>query len=157
MLSMTVPIYQCEIAPGSLFVSIEYLCLNTGYALSAWVGYAFFFYIPHEISWHSAYIVQACLALILVIWTFFLPETPRWLIKNGFKCEGMFTLADLHAEGDIYYLLVAQSYSGIEAPITFESHLGGAMVTAFHPVRRWYHLTTIRPVQRYQRHFVFPP
>jgi MFS family permease len=103
---MTVPIYQCEIAPchgGGLFVSIEYLCLNTGYSLSAWVGYAFFFYIPHEISWHGPYIVQACLALILVIWTFFLPETPRWLIKNRFKCEGMFTLADLHAEGDIYY------------------------------------------------------
>src|ERR1700761_8812985 len=45
MLSMTVPILQCEIAPGharGLFVCIEYLCLNAGFAVSAWVGYGFF-------------------------------------------------------------------------------------------------------------------
>jgi MFS family permease len=80
MLSVTVPIYQCEIAPGherGLLVSIKYLCLNPGYALSTWVRYAFFSYIPHEISWRGPYIIQACLAVILVTWAFFLPETPR--------------------------------------------------------------------------------
>src|SRR5258708_37094505 len=49
MLSMTVPILQCEIAPGhsrGLFVSIEYICLNAGYAISAWVGFGFFFALP---------------------------------------------------------------------------------------------------------------
>ena len=50
---MTVPILQCEIAPSyahGMFVSIEYLCLNTKYTLSAWVRYAFFFALPSEIS-----------------------------------------------------------------------------------------------------------
>jgi len=129
ILSVTVPIYQCEIAPGhgrGLFVSIEYLCLNAGYALSTWVGYAFFFYIPYEISWRGPYIIQACLALILVTWTFFLPETPRWLIKNGFQREGMLTLADLHAKGDIYDPLVTESYAGIQAAIVLEAHIGDA-------------------------------
>src|SRR5579863_6562197 len=40
MLSMTVPILLCEIAPGharGLFSSIGYICLNTGVAVSAWV------------------------------------------------------------------------------------------------------------------------
>ena len=114
ILSVTVPIYQCEIAPGhgrGLFVSIEYLCLNAGYALSTWVGYAFF-YIPHEISWQGPYIIQACLSIALVIWRFFLPETPRWLIKNRFQCQGMLAFADLHARGDIYDLLVTNSYAG---------------------------------------------
>jgi MFS family permease len=44
ILSMTVSIFQCEIALGAeraLFVAIEYTCFNAGYALSAWVGYAF--------------------------------------------------------------------------------------------------------------------
>ena len=38
ILSMTVPILQCEIAPGhsrGMFISIEYICLNGGYTLSA--------------------------------------------------------------------------------------------------------------------------
>ena len=129
MLSMTVPIYQCEIAPGhgrGLFVSIEYFCLNSGYALSAWVGYGFFFEMPSEMSWRGPYIIQAVLALVLVIWTFFLPETPRWLIKNGFKHEGFNTLADLHAEGDLYDPVVRETYTSIDAAITLEEDMGQA-------------------------------
>ena len=87
MLSMTVPVLQCEIAPGharGVFVSIEYLCLNGGYVLSPWVGYGFFFAMPSEIAWRGPYIIQAVMAFILIAWTFVLPETPRWLIKNGF-------------------------------------------------------------------------
>ncbi|KAF8881163.1 general substrate transporter [Gymnopilus junonius] len=129
MLSMTVPIYQCEIAPGhgrGLFVSIEYFCLNSGYALSAWVGYGFFFAMPSEISWRGPYIIQAVLACILVIWTFFLPESPRWLIKNGFKREGFAAIADLHANGDIYDDIVSQSYAAIEGAIELEDNMGQA-------------------------------
>ena len=104
ILSMTVPILQCEIAPGhsrGMFISIEYICLNGGYTLSAWVGYAFFFALPSEMSWRGPYIIQALLALVLVLWSFVLPETPRFLIKNGFHDEGRRVLADLHADGDI--------------------------------------------------------
>ncbi|CAA7269793.1 unnamed protein product [Cyclocybe aegerita] len=129
MLSMTVPIYQCEIAPGhgrGLFVSIEYLCLNLGYALSAWVGYGFFFAMPSEISWRGPYIVQAVMACILVLWTFILPETPRWLISHGFKPEGLALLADLHADGDLYDDGVTETYTSIERTIALEAALGTA-------------------------------
>ena len=70
ILSMPVPIIQCEIAPGharGFFISIEYICLNGGYTLSAWVGYAFFFVLPSEMSWRGPYIIQAFLALVLVL------------------------------------------------------------------------------------------
>ncbi|KAF9552727.1 general substrate transporter [Agrocybe pediades] len=129
MLSMTVPIYQCEIAPGhgrGLFVSIEYLCLNSGYALSAWVGYGFFFAMPSEISWRGPYIIQAVLACILIVWTFFLPESPRWLVKNGFKREGFGALADLHGNGDLYDPIVSESYAAIEGAIFLEESMGQA-------------------------------
>ena len=127
MLSMTVPILQCEIAPGhvrGMFVSIEYLCLNSGYALSAWLGYAFFFAMPSEISWRGPYIVQAVLSAILVIWTFYLPETPRWLIKNGFKEEGLGALADLHGTGDVEDEFIVHSFMAIEAAIQLEQSMG---------------------------------
>ncbi|KAI0269186.1 general substrate transporter [Gloeopeniophorella convolvens] len=129
MLSMTVPILQCEIAPGharGLFVSIEYLCLNAGYAISAWVGYGFFFAIPSEISWRGPYIIQAVLAAILFTWTIFLPETPRWLIKNGFQEEGLTTLADLHGNGDVTDPAVRASYLEIATTLEREKVLGEA-------------------------------
>ncbi|KAI0315969.1 general substrate transporter [Amylostereum chailletii] len=129
MLSMTVPILQCEIAPSharGFFVGIEYLCLNGGYALSAWVGYGFFFLMPNELSWRGPYIVQAFLAVVLLVWTFILPETPRWLIKNGFKTEGLGVLADLHGTGDTTDPAIQASYKEISDTINREDILGQA-------------------------------
>jgi MFS family permease len=126
MLSMTVPILQCEIAPGharGLFASIGYICLNAGVALSAWVGYGFFFAVPSEISWRGPYIVQAVLGMVLFIGAIFLPETPRWLIKNGFQMEGLGTLADLHGTGDMSDPAIQASYAEIAATLEHENGL----------------------------------
>ena len=127
-LSMTVPVFQTEIAPGharGLFVSIEYLCLNSGYALSAWVGYAFYFAIPNEISWRGPYIVQAALAVLLTAWTWCLPETPRWLIKNGFRKEGLEAIADLQGNGDVRDAKIIKVYEDIVKAIEYEASFGG--------------------------------
>ncbi|KAJ7158266.1 general substrate transporter [Mycena crocata] len=104
ILSTAVPIYQCEIAPAhrrGMFISLESLWMNAGYCASSWIGYAFFFDMRGEDSWRGPYGLQALVSLILFVWTFLLPETPRWLIQNGFKAEGLWTLADLHAAGDV--------------------------------------------------------
>ncbi|RXW21150.1 hypothetical protein EST38_g4701 [Candolleomyces aberdarensis] len=127
MLSMTVPILQCEIAPGhgrGLFVSIEYFFLNSGYALSAWVGYGFFFAMPSEISWRGPYIVQAALAIILFVWTFYLPETPRWLVQHGYREEALQGLADLHGNGDPSDPHIVKQFVEIERTINVEKALG---------------------------------
>lgn len=132
ILSMTVPILQCEIAPGGergLFVAIEYMCLNAGYALSAWVGYGFFQLMPAEIAWRGPYIVQAALAAILFVWTYLLPETPRWLIKNGYIDEGLGALADLHGNGDITDPAIQESAQEIEDAIVAEATNGEASWT----------------------------
>ncbi|KAF1939999.1 hypothetical protein EJ02DRAFT_445741 [Clathrospora elynae] len=38
---------------------------------------------------------------ILMVMSFFLPETPRWLAKNGFMQESLQTVADMHSSGEI--------------------------------------------------------
>ena len=129
MLSMTVPILQCEIAPGHArgrFASIGYICLNAGVAISAWVGYGFFFAVPSEISWRGPYIVQAVLGMVLFAGSIFLPETPRWLIKNGFQMEGLGTLADLHGTGDMSDPVIQASYAEIAATVEHENCVGYA-------------------------------
>ncbi|KAH9940131.1 general substrate transporter [Epithele typhae] len=129
ILSMTVPILQCEIAPGharGMFISIEYIALNAGYALSTWVGFAFFFSLPSEMAWRGPYIIQAVFALVLILWSFILPETPRFLIKNGFSDEGLQVLADLHAAGDVDAPHVRATHASIVAATKAEAATGDA-------------------------------
>ncbi|KAJ6631285.1 general substrate transporter [Mycena sp. CBHHK59/15] len=130
MLSTAVPVYQCEIAPANTrgtLISIEAFCMNAGYAVSAWSGYAFFMDARHsETAWRGPYGVQALVSLVLAIWTFFLPETPRWLIQNGFKAEGLWTLADLHAAGDVTDEGVNRTYNAIADTVAFEQQAGAA-------------------------------
>jgi hypothetical protein len=79
-----------------------------------------FFQMPSEISWRGPFCIQAALALMLIIWSLFLPETPRWLIKSGFKTEGLWALADLQGDGDITSPVVAENYSLIVEALEFE-------------------------------------
>ncbi|KAF8326663.1 uncharacterized protein EI90DRAFT_2999241 [Cantharellus anzutake] len=104
-LSMSVPIVQTEIAGDHArgrMICIEYICLNSGYLLSAGAGWGLFHYVNSgTISWKAMFIIQGGLAIILIFASFFMPETPRWLVRNGFENEGLQTLADLHGNGDV--------------------------------------------------------
>ena len=105
ILSMTVPIIQTEIAEShrrGLMVGIEYTSLIAGYMLSCWVNYGFFFLVESspQLSWQGPFIVQIVLAGFLMAMSFFLPETPRWLAKQGFWTESLQVVADLHDNGN---------------------------------------------------------
>lgn len=81
--------------------------------------------MPSEISWRGSYVVLSSFAFVLLSWTLLLPETPRWLIKNGFHEEGLATLADLQADGQLEDPTVKETYQEIVAAIQFEEDLGG--------------------------------
>jgi MFS family permease len=100
---MKVPIIQTEIAAPharGLMVGIECTCLIAGYMLPSWVDYGFHFMLPDAMSWQGPFIIQILLSFLLVVMSLFLPETPRWLAKNGFMPESLQTVADLHSNGD---------------------------------------------------------
>ncbi|KAF2683176.1 general substrate transporter [Lentithecium fluviatile CBS 122367] len=126
-LSMTVPIIQTEIAAPharGLMVGIEYTCLIAGYMLSCWVDYGFHFMLPDAMSWQGPFIIQIGLSFILVVMSFFLPETPRWLAKNGFMQESLQTVADLHSNGDTEAEHVQQVFFEIQEAVVYEANLG---------------------------------
>ncbi|KAF7356107.1 General substrate transporter [Mycena venus] len=127
ILSTTVSVYQVEIAPAGargMLVGIEALCMNAGYAAAAWVGYAFYMDARAEHAWRGPFAVQAAVSLVLFLWTFFLPESPRWLIQNGFKTEGLWTLADLHARGDVTDEGVNHTYHAIVDTLEMDEKTG---------------------------------
>ncbi|EON98830.1 putative mfs sugar transporter protein [Phaeoacremonium minimum UCRPA7] len=127
ILSMTVPIIQTEIAAPharGLMVGIEYTFLIAGYMLSCWVDYGFYFLLPDDMSWQGPFIIQVGLSFILIAMSFFLPETPRWLAKNGFMQESLQTVADLHANGDTDAEHVQQVFLQIQEAVIYEIKLG---------------------------------
>ncbi|GME54322.1 MFS sugar transporter [Neofusicoccum parvum] len=126
-LSMTVPVIQTEIAAPhrrGLMVGIEYTFLIGGYALSCWVDYGFYFALPSNVSWQGPYFVQMGLAFVLFSMSFFLPETPRWLARNGFAEEALQTLADLHSDGNISDQHVQHVFLEVQEAVRYESSLG---------------------------------
>lgn len=126
-LSMTVPIIQTEIAAPhrrGLMVGIEYTFSIAGYMLSCWVDYGFNFLLPSEMSWRGPFIVQIVLSFILLAMSFFLPETPRWLAKNGFMEESLQTVADLHSNGDTNAQHVQHVFLEIQEAVIYETNLG---------------------------------
>jgi MFS family permease len=126
-LSMTVPVIQTEIAAAhrrGLMVGIEYTCLIAGYMLSCWVDYGFNFLLPGKMSWQGPFIIQIILSFILLVMSFFLPETPRWLAKNGFMKESLQTVADLHSDGDVDAEHVQQTFLEIQEAVVYETNLG---------------------------------
>ncbi|GAM90449.1 hypothetical protein ANO11243_084920 [Dothideomycetidae sp. 11243] len=128
ILSMTVPVIQTEIAAPharGLMVGIEYTFLIAGYMLSCWVDYGFNFLFPDKLSWQGPFIIQIVLAFVLLAMSFFLPETPRWLAKNGFMKESLQTIADLHtATGDTQAELVQTTFVEIQEAVIYEQTLG---------------------------------
>ncbi|KAF7507626.1 hypothetical protein GJ744_010296 [Endocarpon pusillum] len=137
-LSMTVPIIQTEIAAPhrrGLMVGVEYTFLIGGYMLSTWVDYGFYFLLPDNLSWQGPYFVQMGLAFILLSMSFVLPETPRWLARNGFMKESLQTVADLHSKGDIHAEHVQQVFMEIQQAVRYEQTLGqsswGEMFTRY--------------------------
>lgn len=128
-LSMTVPIIQTEIAAPharGLMVGIEYTFLIAGYMLSCWVDYGFNFLLPSNLSWQGPFIIQIALSFILFGMSFYLPETPRWLAKNGFMKESLQTVADLHSNGDIEAEHVQHVFLEIQEAVRYEASLGSA-------------------------------
>ncbi|KAK2589675.1 hypothetical protein QQS21_012644 [Conoideocrella luteorostrata] len=126
-LSMTVPIIQTEIAAPhrrGLMVGIEYTFLIAGYMLSCWVDYGFNFLLPGSMSWQGPFIIQIALSFVLLTMSFFLPETPRWLAKQGFMKESLQTVADLHSGGDVEASHVKSVFLEIQEAVRYEKTLG---------------------------------
>ena len=98
--SLVVPLYIAEIAPpetrGSL-VSLNQLMITIGILLSYIVGVAF---TPIE-GWRWMFAVAVIPALILGIGMFTLPESPRWLVKNGMLDKARSVLLLSRVEADV--------------------------------------------------------
>ncbi|KAH8897265.1 general substrate transporter [Thozetella sp. PMI_491] len=95
----TVPMYVSETADAKMrgpLVLIEGVFALSGITLAAWINFGFY-HVPNssEIKWRFPIAFQLVFLLILLGLQWFLPESPRWLMKKERREEGAAAVARL--------------------------------------------------------------
>jgi len=86
------------------------------------------FRIDGTASWRIPSALQGLPSLIQLIFVWFVPESPRWLISKGRNDEGMAVLARYHGEGDATDPLVQAEYQEIITALNAETENGSSMI-----------------------------
>ncbi|KAF1954344.1 general substrate transporter [Byssothecium circinans] len=125
VLCMIVPLYQAELAHPSIrgrVTALQQFMLGVGALAAAWISYGTYvgFAPTNDAQWRTSLGIQIIPAVVLAALILLFPESPRWLIDHGRTEEGLRTLAQLHAHGDINDAWVRAEFDQIQDAITFE-------------------------------------
>ncbi|KAA1467691.1 general substrate transporter [Dentipellis sp. KUC8613] len=85
LLSMTVPLYNTEIAPPAIrgfLVGLAQQMIGIGFIVANWVGYGCQFMTGNG-QWRLPLALQMIPAFMLLVGIQFLPYSPRWLLEVG--------------------------------------------------------------------------
>jgi len=98
ILSMTVPLYNTEIAPPKIrgfIVGLAQQMIGIGFIVANWVGYGCQFLDGNQ-GWRISLGLQLVLAFLLFVGIQFLPFSPRWLLEQNRDDEARAVVYRLH-------------------------------------------------------------
>ncbi|KAF2138701.1 uncharacterized protein K452DRAFT_255471 [Aplosporella prunicola CBS 121167] len=106
MLSATVPVWQSETSGAKnrgKHVVLDGLFICVGYTLESWINLGFFEFHTGPVTWRPPLAIPIFFSLVLMASIYFLPESPRWLVRRAKIDEAKSTLAGLKGlETDSY-------------------------------------------------------
>lgn len=114
--SMLSPLYIAEISPAAIrgrMVSINQLTVVIGILLAYLSNYVL---ADVEDNWRWMFTSGAFPAIAFFVFVFFVPESPRWLITNGFEDKAAKVLAKVSPSADIRQE-IDKMKSGIKATV----------------------------------------
>ncbi|KAH8913100.1 general substrate transporter [Coniochaeta sp. PMI_546] len=116
------PILAAELAhpfQRTQIIGIQNSTGSLGQIMAAWITYGTAF-IVGSWAWRLPSLLQAVSSIFQLIMSFFIPESPRWLVHNSRHEEAYRILAKYHAEGDESSQLLQFEMAEIEAAIEAE-------------------------------------
>lgn len=122
--SSVAPVYGSELAPRKIrgFIGgLFQFSISVGIFLMFLIGYAFS-HIRGTASFRISWGLQALPGLALVGGLFFIPESPRWLAKQGFWDEAEYIVAKIQAKGDVENPDVQIEISEIKEQLMIDEH-----------------------------------
>ncbi|WVF70918.1 hypothetical protein IAT40_005713 [Kwoniella sp. CBS 6097] len=125
MLGLLAPLYQSEIAHpsarGMLTATFQFF-LGIGAIVAGWIAYGLAqTHKEAAIAWRLPLALQMAPALPLLLLSFTLPESPRWLMIKGREAEALRALARLHARGNENDALVQGEFTLMKEKVEEEA------------------------------------
>ncbi|KAK5078276.1 hypothetical protein LTR64_003315 [Lithohypha guttulata] len=103
------------------FTSLFWTCYYFGAILAAWATFGTQKHIGNnDWAWRAPSVLQAAYPIIQIIFFWWLPESPRWLIANGKIEQARTILAKYHTGGDANHELIEFEMTEIERAIEME-------------------------------------
>ena len=116
------PILAAELAyplQRAQIIGIQNSTGSLGQIMAAWITYGTAFMVGSW-SWRLPSLLQALSSIFQLIMSFYIPESPRWLVHQDRKEEAYKILVKYHAEGDESSRLLQYEMAEIEAAIEAE-------------------------------------
>ncbi|OAQ65250.1 sugar porter (SP) family MFS transporter [Pochonia chlamydosporia 170] len=105
----TIPVYTAEVSPASIRGGLV-TSFQMWVSFGMFIGYAtnLIFYKVGRLAWRFQLAAAFAPAIPVVIWVWYCPESPRWLMKKGrylesFKSFCRLRNTELQAARDLYY------------------------------------------------------
>lgn len=96
----TTPLWICELIPAKRRgrdVAIAGNLIAFGIVIANYINIGLS-YTTGPVQWRTPIAIQGIFIILQIIWTLFLPESPRWLIKHGYHADALDILAQLHGK-----------------------------------------------------------
>jgi MFS family permease len=129
IITNAVPLYHSEIAPADIrgrLISLYTVMKSFGTLVGYFVTYGTS-YLTTSWGWRAPWLIELLLCIILGLYSFTLPFSPRWLIYQGREEESLQVLSQLR-EAAIDDVNIQSEFNEIKQELDFERSLGKATI-----------------------------
>lgn len=121
------PAWTAELSPAAdrgKLIALTFLANFSGISLSAWIGFGTSFteYAGGQFRWRFVFAMQAIPLFFLLAGTLLIPESPRWLIKEGRREEAFEIICKIRGNDDPDHPDVRREYQEIITVVDMETN-----------------------------------